>query len=716
MKIVQKLLLILLGVSLLPLIGACLITLITTENALHNQIQVRIDNTAQHQLGRIEAINKNVNTQLNNIQFNAQLRILLHQYEQQPTPARQVSLRQALNDVLASQDTFHRVHIANPAGLVIASTDTSAIGQNYASAEVFATALKAPASNLFFKNSQGDIDQYLAVPLSLGDQNLGVAIVEATAAPYRAITKDYSELGLTGESYLVRPAAGKLQYLVPLRFQYTAALTASTRPAASLIDYRNHSVIVSTRAVPNTDWTLVVKIDAAEVEAPIIAARNLLILVLVLTALIATGAGWYSSHYITDPIRHFTEVVTKIRQGNLGLHVQVQTHDEIGLLGAAFNEMKTSLVETQARLEASLGSLPFGFAVINRRDEIVFFNQALSRLTGHPIPTDTAASSDTLKQINASYHDTIDLIDCLHQSQSSGQIIERNIEVGTHFYRLLFIPVINQVETTDDPVVGSVLVMEDTSEKKALERSRDEFFSIASHELRTPLTAIMGNASLMETLYAKLLDKDDNFKQMVLDIETSAERLIAIVNDFLDMSRLEQDRAVFKPAPFNLAQLVPEILREYNVAKSGSKLYFKFEPATEQLPPILADTDRVRQILVNLIANSVKSTTEGGITVTAQPVGKLMKVSVIDTGTGIPTPSQHLLFHKFQQTSESILTRDSSQSLGLGLYISRLMAEKMKGQLYLEASEVGQGSTFTLELPITDQPAEAKIRPRKELL
>jgi signal transduction histidine kinase len=118
------------------------------------------------------------------------------------------------------------------------------------------------------------------------------------------------------------------------------------------------------------------------------------------------------------------------------------------------------------------------------------------------------------------------------------------------------------------------------------------------------------------------------------------------------------------------------------------------------LPLVHADPDRTRQIIINLVGNAIKFTDKGGVTIHLTTDKQVVKIAVSDTGKGMPLASHHLLFRKFQQASNNALTRDSTRGTGLGLYISQLMATGMHGKLYLESSEVGHGSTFTLELPV----------------
>ncbi len=199
--------------------------------------------------------------------------------------------------------------------------------------------------------------------------------------------------------------------------------------------------------------------------------------------------------------------------------------------------------------------------------------------------------------------------------------------------------------------------------------------------------------------YYKEQLKDPDLHSMVDDIHAGSLRLIAIVNDFLDMSRLEMGKFTFDNKPTNIVSLIRETLREFDVTGSRRKLALELEPFAGKDPIVQADADRTKQILINLINNAIKATTEGGITIKLVRQANYLSIKVTDTGLGIPVDSEHLLFHKFQQASNNILTRDNTQSTGLGLYISKLLAEGMHGRVYLEHTKVGKGSTFTLDLP-----------------
>jgi PAS domain S-box-containing protein len=369
-------------------------------------------------------------------------------------------------------------------------------------------------------------------------------------------------------------------------------------------------------------------------------------------------------------------------------------------------ERTRELGEAQAQLIASIRGLPFGFAVVDGQNQILFANSVLAQLVHRSIPDNPAESRQVLEQIAADYAGSIDLLGNIRKVQETRQPIEQSIAFGPRFFRFFFMPITTQADAASLRVIGTVVIMEDVTEEKALQRSRDEFFSIASHELRTPLTAIRGNSDMILGYYKEQL-KDPELKGMVGDIHQASMRLIDIVNDFLDMSRLEQGKLVFKKEPFDIVSLINQILREYDVTGSRKKLYLKLETPPQPELFVLADKDRIRQVIVNLIANAIKFTDRGGVTVRLTPAGATLRLAVVDTGKGIPMESQHLLFHKFQQASNNILTRDNTQSTGLGLYIARLVVEGMGGKIYLEHSEVDKGSVFTLELPVvTSDPVK----------
>jgi len=353
-------------------------------------------------------------------------------------------------------------------------------------------------------------------------------------------------------------------------------------------------------------------------------------------------------------------------------------------------ERTSQLADEQAKLIAAISALPRAFLILDKDGVIVAQNGRLTEIFGEQ------KEAWSLNLIGELLAEGFDLKEKISEVMKEQKVINRaEFQVGAKFLEVFIAPVLN----SEKELIGAVLTIKDATEEKVMSRSKDEFFSIASHELRTPLTAIRGNTSLMLEYYQEAL-KDPDLRQLVTDTHDASIRLIGIVNDFLDMSRLEMGKIDFKLAPVDLPALIEETLKEYQVTGSRQKLSLEMIPPAETIPPVMADRDRLRQVLINLVGNGIKFTKEGGISIELHVEGKQVAVWVKDTGTGIPLVNQGLLFHKFQQAGSSLSTRDTSKGTGLGLYISRLLCEGMGGKLELVSSEEGKGSTFAVRLPI----------------
>jgi PAS domain S-box-containing protein len=351
----------------------------------------------------------------------------------------------------------------------------------------------------------------------------------------------------------------------------------------------------------------------------------------------------------------------------------------------------------KARLTASINSLSLGFILTDMEDHIITMNPASQGIIG------LSSRPEDLKVIEGLLQGVVDLHKLHEQCHAEQKPIHiESVLFGRKYLRIFLAPIV--LFTSQEEHLGTVILIEDVSEAKTLERSREEFFSIASHELRTPLTAIRGNTSLIKEHYFEKLEPD--LKEMVDDIHESSVRLINIVNDFLNSSRLEQQRLEFKNQPFDLPDLIQQAIKEYQVTSSRQKLSLDFEVPPTQMPAVFADPERVRQVIINLVGNGMKFTEEGGIKITMSQMDNMVEVLVSDTGRGIAIQNQALLFHKFQQAGDSLFTRDTTKGTGLGLYISKLMIEAMGGKIWLVKSEPNKGSTFAFTLPIAKKPGD----------
>ena len=229
-------------------------------------------------------------------------------------------------------------------------------------------------------------------------------------------------------------------------------------------------------------------------------------------------------------------------------------------------------------------------------------------------------------------------------------------------------------------------------------RLKTEFVSMVSHELRTPLTSIQG--------YAELLLEDERIggeeRESLTIVKKNADRLLGLINDLLDLSRMEAGRLDLHRTSLDLARLIPEVARSLRPLIEAKRQRLRLDLG-EALPAVWADANRVTQILTNLISNAHKYTlVEGSITVAARPDDGFVRVDVSDTGIGLSPEDQAQLFTKFFRAHDR--SPQAGGGTGLGLVITRLLVELHGGRITV-SSAPGQGSTFSFSLPTLEVSA-----------
>lgn len=373
--------------------------------------------------------------------------------------------------------------------------------------------------------------------------------------------------------------------------------------------------------------------------------------------------------------------------------------------------------EEHARLSSAIESLDAGLLMTFTDKREISYNNALLRILGTNTTVTKSQSKattitlDVIKQ-KLEHIPNFDLGHLIDQCQTDGQPFHvKELSYENRILTVFGAPIMVQL----DKIIGVVVLVEDITEQKVMERSKDEFFSIASHELRTPLTSIKGNTSMILDFYKDAL-KDPQLNEMVVDVHDSAVRLIEIVNDFLDTSRLEQGKMNFDYSPVNLEEVIESVAYEMKTVMEERKIYLKMDKLTlDRLPKVWADKNKLKQVIYNLVGNGAKFTETGGITVSAELDGEFVRVDVTDTGRGMPADAQKLLFHKFQQAGSSLITRDTTRGTGLGLYICKMIVESMGGTIGLTKSEEGVGSTFSFRIPVVTEELMAEAKTATEV-
>lgn len=231
---------------------------------------------------------------------------------------------------------------------------------------------------------------------------------------------------------------------------------------------------------------------------------------------------------------------------------------------------------------------------------------------------------------------------------------------------------------------------------RQLDEAKSEFLSIASHQLRTPLTSIKGLISMLQEGFWGPLN--ENQKKYLDQVAQSEERLLALIEELLDISRIESGKIQFEFKPTDLVKITKEIIKDLEPQAIEKHLYLRLEEPQEPLPLVRADAEKIKQVIQNLIDNAIKYTEEGGATINFKQEDGQIIFSIKDTGLGMPKEQLPLLFAKFQRGH--IATSQHTEGAGLGLYWANKVIRAHNGRIWAESGGENQGSTFYFSLSI----------------
>jgi len=244
--------------------------------------------------------------------------------------------------------------------------------------------------------------------------------------------------------------------------------------------------------------------------------------------------------------------------------------------------------------------------------------------------------------------------------------------------------------------IGRLFVLHDITHEKRIERMKTEFVSVAAHQLRTPLSAIKWSLGMiLAEDMGPLTEEQKTFLQKTYN---SNERMISLVNDLLDVARIEEGRYIYKPAFRDLTKICQAVINSYKTDIERKKIKFKFKKPKGRLPKIKLDEEKISLAIQNLLENAIRYTPpEGRIVVSLELKEKEIEFSVKDSGIGIPKEQQDRLFTKFFRGTNAV--RIETEGTGLGLFIAKNIIEAHRGRIWAE-SEENKGSTFHFSLPL----------------
>ncbi|MGC9521026.1 MAG: GAF domain-containing protein [Anaerolineae bacterium] len=358
-----------------------------------------------------------------------------------------------------------------------------------------------------------------------------------------------------------------------------------------------------------------------------------------------------------------------------------------------------------AKHEAVLESIADGVMVADATGRVILFNAAAERILS--LEREQVLGRQ-LEEILGSYreeaHEWLSQVAAWQKDPEAygpEGFVSQRLEVGRRFVSLHLSPVAARASAGSPG--GVVVVFRDITPEIEADRAKSDFVSTVSHELRTPMTSIVGYVDLL--LQGAVGALSESQLQFLERVRSSAGRLMSLVDDLLDISRLEQGRVELLRRPVVVAEVVEQVveLLRPKIAEKEQRLEMVV-PAG--LPRVYADSDRLAQVLTNLVSNAHKYTPAGGrVAVHAYVREGMMHVAVADTGIGIAPENQERIFERFYRVEDDPAVYETSGT-GLGLAIALSLIQMHEGQIWLE-SELGVGSIFTFSLPLAEgEPTE----------
>jgi NtrC-family two-component system sensor histidine kinase KinB len=421
----------------------------------------------------------------------------------------------------------------------------------------------------------------------------------------------------------------------------------------------------------------------------------------------AMGAGFtlLAGPAILKPIASLTRSVREIQKGNLDLVVNVHSQDEIGQLGAAFNQMASSLRElrrsdrahllrTQHSTQLALDSLNDAVAICNCEGKIELANDAAQRLFGLvPESSIDEAGNEKISRMFV----RVCQEERSFQPRGYDAAIQIFKEEEEHFFIPQAIPIFDQPHQ----LVGVTLMLTDVTRLRRLDEVKTGLISTVSHELKTPLTSI--RLAIHVLLNEKLGPLSPQQLEILATARQDSDRLYRVIEDLLDISRIESGRAELQLEPVNVEDLVLQVTDKMRSAFLDRKITVHLKVAPE-VPRVLIDATRFQLVFDNLLNNALKYTPSGGeVTIAARPEDGMVSFTVEDTGIGIAPEYLPRIFEKFFRVPDQ-----EHIGSGLGLTIAKEIVEAHHGTITV-ASQPSKGTKVTFAVRAVTEPGTRLI-------
>jgi two-component system phosphate regulon sensor histidine kinase PhoR len=408
--------------------------------------------------------------------------------------------------------------------------------------------------------------------------------------------------------------------------------------------------------------------------------------------------AWILYSSLINPLKEVASIAQSVAGENFEQYMPDFPQNEIGDLASSINCMAKRLKRVtgnlnseRGRLRAILNGMTDGVIIMDSWGRVIALNPVVEKLFRI---TNAASKGKNIIRVIRDY----ELEKLLHQSLETGKSIKKQIQILTPDRRVfrVYVTPINTGEDSGEVVA----ILRNVTDKKMLEEMRSEFVANVSHELRTPLTSIRGFA---ETLLDGACEDPVTTRDFLLIINKEAERLSRLIDELLNLSRIEDEKFVLNYEAFDISDLIKRTAAIVQTQAAEKNLTINLDLPGD-LPAVYGDPDMIGQVLLNLIDNAINYTQPGGaIQVRAGVEQGALKVDVQDNGIGITPENLSRLFERFYRVDKA-RSREMGGT-GLGLSIVKHIVEAHKGRVQVE-SKVGNGSTFSFQLPLAETGRE----------